>query len=141
MTFTKHPTKSLGATSVQDGHPIVCKDFPYEGKEQLKWVYQENDSPVFRKINGKIQVVSPSGDNSNTASPKETVVNFPTLNKSWLEAHAEESELEDQYTALAVEKVKSRNPDLSVNSGTFGMIVSATATRLIALRTCKTTKK
>lgn len=135
MVFTKLPTKAVGVTSTVEGHAVVCKDFPYNGQTQLKWVYQENDSPVFRKINGSIQVVSPSGDSSNTVtSPKESVVNFPELNKTFLEQYGEISELEDQFIALAVEKVKSRNPELSVNSGTFGMIVSATASRLIALR-------
>ena len=136
MVFTKLPAKVEGATSTVDGHEVVCVDKPYNGQSQLKWVYKSNGNPVYRKINGKIQIVSPTGESGNTESPKASVqtVNFPTISEEDKQQFASEIDLENAYTAIAVEIVKARNPDLKENEGTFGMIVSATASRLVALR-------
>ena len=135
--FVKLPEKKVGATATVNGHAVVCKDFPYNGQSQLKWVYAENDAPVYRKINGTIQVVEPNfkSDDGKTASPKDSVqVNFPELNTTFEESYKQAVELENQFTALAVKIAKGRYPSLSENSGTFGMIVNAIKTHLISLR-------
>lgn len=136
--FVKLPEKKLGATATINGHSVVCKDFPYNGQSQLKWVYAENDAPVYRKINGKIQIVEPdfSGD-GKTNSPRasaEIVVNFPAYDESFAEEIAESVSLEAKYTGVAVNIAKERYPELPENSGTFGMIVNAIKTHLISLR-------
>jgi len=129
MTFVKLPEKALGATATVNGLQVVCKDFPYEGKQQLKWVYSDNEAPVFRKINGKVQIVSPDFRDGGKTTSNKTVV-FPELKQVFEESCKELIEKEEQFTALAVKIAKERYPDLEQSEGTFGMIVNAIKTHL-----------
>lgn len=131
--MAKLPTKGDGVTATERGFAIHCiSNGEFKGVKKYIWVH-EDGSQVYRKVNGDIKFVEPSGSESAPASVAKVVPKWSDCG----ELTADEVALvkaEERLCSIAVFIAKDRYPSMGEETQTFGMIVNAVKGTLISLR-------
>ena len=132
--MAKLPTKGDGVTATERGFAIHCvSNGEFKGVKKYIWVH-EDGSQVYRKVNGDIKFVEPSGSESAPASVAPTVVPDWGETRENTEVETELVSSEARFTRLAASIAKKRYVGMGENSQTFGMIVNAIKGTLISLQ-------
>ena len=132
--MAKLPTKGDGVTATERGFSIHCQsNGEYKGVPKFIWVH-EDGSQVYRKVNGDIKFVEPSGSESAPVSVANVVPLFGTLKgESLSEIERYIVGKEERLCSLAADVARDRYPEMKESSQTFGMIVNAIKGSLITL--------
>lgn len=128
--MAKLPTKGEGVTTTERGFPIHCESTgEFKGKTNYGWKHSDG-SAVFKKINGSIEFIEPSGSVPSTVNeavvPLWGSVTLTEVDKNLVSA-------ESRLCSIAAGIAKDRYPGMKETSQTFGMIVNAIKGSLIAL--------
>ena len=131
--MAKLPSKGDGVTATERGFAIHCiSNGEFKGVKKYIWVH-EDGSQVYRKVNGDIKFVEPSGSESAPASVAKVIPLWGELG----DVRLDESKLlvtEGRFTTLAASVARKRYPEMGEDSQTFGMIVNAIKGTLISLQ-------
>ena len=136
----KNPPKEKGNSGpcFKCGATMVCREKEYNGTISLQWQAQDGTSHYDREGGCKIGQI-----------PKSVAQVVTELKVAWKELSEDEKsddmkQLEgglEAMISLAYGIVKKSNPEMSENGNTFGQIVNARTTQLIALAQVKATKE